>query len=87
MRYGLGAAYLRQPPPQYGRWSSDGAAMTGPLPAVPSAHIRLSQGRPLLSVTGEMASRSAFGRNIVMPCRDSFSRLPTCPGNLVEMDM
>lgn len=28
MRYGLGAAYLRQPPPQYGRWSSDGAAMT-----------------------------------------------------------
>lgn len=37
MRYGLGAAYLRQPPPQYGRWSSDGAAMTGPLPAVPSA--------------------------------------------------
>lgn len=37
MRYGLGAAYLRQPPPQYGRWSSDGVAMTGPLPAVPSA--------------------------------------------------
>lgn len=26
MRYGLGAAYLRQQPPQYGRWSSDGAA-------------------------------------------------------------
>lgn len=37
MRYGLGAAYLRQQPPQYGRWSSDGVAMTGPLPAVPSA--------------------------------------------------
>lgn len=37
MRYGLGAAYLRQPPPQYGRWSSDGAAMTGPLPAVPNS--------------------------------------------------
>lgn len=37
MRYGLGAAYLRQQPPQYGRWSSDGAAMTGPLPTVPFA--------------------------------------------------
>lgn len=40
MRYGLGAAYLRQPPPQYGRWSSDGAAMTGPLPAVPLRNSR-----------------------------------------------
>lgn len=74
MRYGLGAAYLRQPPPQYGRWSSDGGTVAGcSVCAYP--------------VIARTTSTVCDRRDGITVCVWPVSRLPTCPGNLVEMDM
>lgn len=98
MRYGLGAAYLRQQPPQYGRWSPDGAAMTGPVAgcsvcAIVALCATVAVAVPLVlpfgayPVIARTTSTVCDRRDGITVCVWPVSWLPTCPGNLVEMDM